>query len=451
MSACGASAGRVGRGSRDRRALRAPAARARWLELAAVAHVTAVISDCLSSATRRGSWSDGARRRKARPRRRVRPRELAASLSSGGRCSRALPGAWIPAGRAGPRRCALGPGEDSAAVARALARVGGGGIAGAPGRRGACRLCSIASPSRRTDRGSRGRGARSRLALPEAMGRRAEAAVAEVYRASPRLRERQASRASPDDRPRRIPRPPADRAVARVGPGGARGAGRGIFPADGSALAADPSSRSSLRRAAWRKPAGACASSRSAMRRRVRAVWTRRRRDMGPARASALEMAERSLPEEIASCGGCRRGRPRRATPTNGGGDLRAVRKPPGDAAILRAAERREAGRIPIAARGLAEAAVTSAAWAACASDATGQAPAFSADAADGSCVPPAPPALASASGGPPGSPTRSSGSSREATDAGARGGGAAGAGDSQIGPTKRGSRSRRAWLRPAS
>ncbi len=256
--------------------------------------------------------------------RRARPaRARAGAAPPGGRGARVLPGARIPAGRGGLRRCALGPGGRlSAAVARALARVGSGGIAGAAGRRGACRLSRSPLPPGRTDRGSRGRGAR-----PNARSSRGDgpARGGGGRRGLPQLRRARgnvgASRAPPDDRVRgRIPAAPRGARGPRIGPGGSRGtpgadlpggrvrARRGIVP---PARVSSGRRRGSLPAPARSRGARCVVGSRRLDRRRPR--------DVGPALAPCARHGGAIASGRDRAAPSCR-GLPRRATPTNGGG-----------------------------------------------------------------------------------------------------------------------------------
>ena len=355
-----------------------PAARTRWLELLPLAHATLPAATAFE---RDGPWLVVHRR--APPGRPVRdgrvPRELGAPLLLQAAAALAFFQAYgfaLAEEDLADARWDRAEGSARLWLARSPASV----AAESPGRPAAALLAAFLD--RLCRRGGRiadreAAALARRLALPEAMGRRAEAAVAEVYRGFAAL----AGASGRLARLRTIGfageflRPPAERAVLESGRAALAGRRARIFPADGSALAAgsflplEP------------PPGGAAEACRRLRELAERdassgpTVWIAAGVETwDPLSRRAFEMAARSLPGEIA----LRRLPSRPPAPRHPDEWRREIFVPCGSLpATLRFYERLsdEAGEEPGRGVRLAEAAVASAAWAAFASDATGQAP----------------------------------------------------------------------------
>ena len=355
-----------------------PAARARWHELLPLAHATLPPAIAFE---RDGPWL--VVRRRAPPGRPVRdgrvPRELAAPLLLQAAAALAFFQAHgFPLAEEDLADARWDRAEGSARLW--LARSPASVAEESPARPAAAVLAAFLD--RLCRRGGRiadreAAALTRRLALPEAMARRAEAAVADVYRsfaalagASGRLARLRTIGSAAE-----FLRPPAERAVLESGRAALERLRARIFPARGSALAAgsflplDP------------PPGGAAEACRRLRELAERdassgpAVWIAAGVETwDPLSRIALEMAKRSLPAEIA----LRRLPSRLPAPRQPDEWRREIFVPCGSLpATLRFYERLsgEAGEDPDRGARLSEAAVASDAWAAFASDPTGQAP----------------------------------------------------------------------------
>jgi len=356
-----------------------PASRARWLELLPLAHATLPAPDAVE---RDGPWL--VVRRRTPPGRPVRdgrvPRELAAPLLLQAAAALAFFGAHGFAlseeDLAGAR---WDRAEDSARLW--LARSPAPAAAESPARPAAVLAAFLDRLLRRGGRIADREAAAlaRRLALPEVACRRAEAALAEVYRAFASLagESGRLARLRTIGSAGELLRPAAERAVLESGRAALEGrfAFARIFPARGAPLS--PGSVLSLDP----PPGGAAEACR-----RLREL-AERDVSAGPAvwiaagvegwdeiSRRALDMAARSLPAEL----DLRRLPLRPPAPRHPDEWRREIFVPCGSvAASLRFYERlsEEAGEDPEAGARIAEAAVASGTWAAFVSDAAGQAP----------------------------------------------------------------------------